>query len=186
LIGNDIIDLKVSLANKRAKNLRFLRKIFNHDEILTIRKSKDPERMLWQFWSMKEAAYKAHQRKFNLARKLNPISYNCSLHSDDISGTVKIGRETYILKTVITPEYIHTWVDSGKNIQKVYDSQSYSRRDLIQDITLELGLNNSNTSISKDPNGIPSLFLENDNKRIPFSLSHHGNFTAFSIPLIMC
>ncbi|MCB7480177.1 4'-phosphopantetheinyl transferase superfamily protein [Christiangramia sediminis] len=186
MIGNDIIDLKVSLANKRAENHRFLRKIFNQDEILTIWNSKNPELMLWQFWSMKEAAYKAHQRKFNLARKLNPISYNCSLHSGDISGTVEIERETYILKTVINPEYIHTWVDSGKNIQKVYDNKSYSRRDLIQDIILELGLNNSYTSISKDLNGIPSLFLENDNKSIPFSLSHHGNFTALSIPLIMC
>lgn len=186
MIGNDIIDLNVSLANKRAEKPRFLSKIFSQDEILMIRESKNPELLLWQFWSMKEAAYKAHHRKFDLPRKLNPLSYNCSLHSDGSSGIVKIGTEIYITKTRITSEYIHSSVNSGKNIRKIYFNQSYSGRDLIQNIASELGLNNTFISIVKDSNGIPSLLLKKDNKILPFSLSHHGNFTAFIIPLIKC
>lgn len=186
MIGNDIIDLNISLANKRAENPRFLSKIFSQDEIFMIRQSENPELMLWQFWSMKEAAYKAHQRTFNLPRKLNPLSYNCSLDSDEISGSVEIVEEIYFLRTEITSEYIHSSVNSEKNIQKVYHNKSYSSRELIQNIALELGLNNSCISISKDHNSIPSLFLKNENKILPFSLSHHGDFTAFVIPLIMC
>lgn len=186
MIGNDIIDLNVSLAVKKAENFRFLRKIFSQDEILEIRKSRNPELMLWQCWSMKEAAYKAHQREFKLPRKLNPLSYNCSLHSGGNSGTVKIDHQIYIIKTEIGPDYIHSMVNSSENIQKVYYNQSYSERELIQKIALELGLDYAYISIVKDSHGIPSIFLEKNKKSLPFSLSHHGSFTAFSIPLIKC
>lgn len=186
MIGNDIIDLNVSLAFKKAENPRFLRKIFSQDEIFKIRESINPELILWQFWSMKEAAYKAHQRKFNLARKLNPLFYNCSLHPGGNSGTVKIDQQFYITKTEIGPDYIHSVVNSSENIQKVYFNQSYSETELIQKIALALGLDNAYISIVKDSEGIPSLFLKKNKNLLPFSLSHHGNFTAFSIPLIKC
>lgn len=184
MIGNDIIDLSISLSSNKSDNIRFLVKVFSQEEIIMIRESKKPDILLWQLWSMKEAAYKAHQRAFGLSRKLNPKSYRCFLNSDGNSGTVEIDKTVYSVETEINSKYIHSLVYQEKLLQKIYFDISYSKENLLKNIEHELSLDNEVISMLKDSNEIPSLFLKRENIILPFSLSHHGDFTAFTIPLI--
>jgi len=185
LIGNDIIDLNISLSTNKSENSRFLKKVFSEEEITMIKESGNPELLLWQLWSMKEAAYKAHQRIFKTPRKLNLKSYRCFLNSDGNSGKVKIEDSTYSTTTEITANYIHTSIESKEEVfQKIYFNASYSKRDLLRNIAIGLSVDESFIKIYKDAEGLPSIYLKIEDRILPFSLSHHGNFTAFIIPLI--
>lgn len=186
MIGNDIIDLKIAIPGNKSKNHRFLNKIFTEGEKATIRGSGNPEIRLWQLWSMKEAAYKAHQRLHNLSRKLNPTSFECFINSKENSGSVKIGEETYLARAEITSKYIHSIVHREEIHQIIYVNNKKPKEKFILDISSELTLEDELISISKDSNGIPSLSLKKEGKKIPFSLSHHGDFSAFVFPLINC
>lgn len=185
MIGNDIIDLNLALTSEKSKNLRFLQKVFTYEEISMIQKSEKPEILLWQFWSMKESAYKAHQRKYGLARKLNPTYYNCSLKSGSNPGKVSIAEETYFINTEITSDYIHSYSYSADFSEKIYCNKSKCDNDLLECISSTLSLKKGSVSIQKDSNGVPSLYMNKLRKQFPFSQSHHGAFTAFIIPLIM-
>tara|TARA_B100000929_G_scaffold282986_1_gene263586 strand:- start:201 stop:761 length:561 start_codon:yes stop_codon:yes gene_type:complete len=185
LIGNDIIDLNLALTSEKSRNLRFLRKVFTDDEISMIQKSEKPEILLWQFWSMKESAYKAHQRIYSLGRKLNPTSYNCTLEPDSNLGKVRIAKETYIITTEITSKYIHSYTQSADFSEKIICTKTNCDSDLLGCISSVLSLKKGSVSIQKDSNGVPSLCINKLRKHFPFSKSHHGAFTAFFIPLIM-
>ncbi|SDR79200.1 4'-phosphopantetheinyl transferase superfamily protein [Gramella sp. MAR_2010_147] len=184
MIGNDIIDLSISLSSKKQENTRYLKKVFSEGEINTIKTSKHPEMALWQFWSMKEAAYKAHQRKFNLSRKLNPLQYICSLDPKSNSGFVRTNDQIYPVHTEVSEKYIHSSVHSEQNFQKIYYNDFYSEKKLLQNLASVFSLDEAFVSLLKNCNGIPSIHLKNEDKILPISLSHHGNFTAFVIPLI--
>lgn len=184
MIGNDIIDLSIALSSKKSQNLRFLKKIFTSDEIIEIEKSNNPELLLWQFWSMKEAVYKAYQRNTGSVRKLNPTSYHCSLGPNSTAGTIQINKKIFSISTEINSVYIHSYTSSIDFLKKVYLPNSNSRDELLEQMASELMLNKKDLCINKDENGIPSLDIKLREKRLPFSLSHHGKFTAFIIPLI--
>lgn len=65
LIGNDLIDLQSRDASGKARDGRFIRRVFTPGEAARIEASIDPDRTLWMLWAGKEAAYK-------VARKLRP------------------------------------------------------------------------------------------------------------------
>lgn len=184
MIGNDIIDLNISLTTSKAGNFRFLKKVFSPKEIECIHESECPNIMLWEFWSMKEAVYKAHQRITGTLRKLNPLAFECSLRSMENAGTVRVGKKFYYTKTEISPNYVHSWVDSAEILRKIYFNKIFSQEDLLRHLALKLSLEADMLRITKDPKNIPSLHIRGIDKIMPFSLSHHGHFTAFVIPLI--
>jgi len=104
--------------------------------------------------------------------------------NDGNSGTVEIDKTVYSVETEINSKYIHSLVYQEKLLQKIYFDISYSKENLLKNIEHELSLDNEVISMLKDSNEIPSLFLKRENIILPFSLSHHGDFTAFTIPLI--
>ncbi|MGB7841855.1 MAG: 4'-phosphopantetheinyl transferase superfamily protein, partial [Salinimicrobium sp.] len=71
MIGNDVVDLQLASRQSNWRRKGFLEKVFSAEEQQQIIASARPDRLVWLFWSMKEAAYKAHQRRLQLPRKIN-------------------------------------------------------------------------------------------------------------------
>ncbi|MCM8570101.1 4'-phosphopantetheinyl transferase superfamily protein [Gramella jeungdoensis] len=184
MIGNDIIDVRLILSERKSENQRFMAKVFTEEERSMIEKADDPETSLWLFWSIKEAAYKAHQRNFDLSRTLNPFSFKCKLKASGKEGTVEVDGFTYDVQLELNSEYIHCHTSSQTVFKKIYRKYKPTKEEILKEICTSLDLKSRNFRIEKDSNGIPSLVDPHTTKKLPFSLSHHGNFTAFVIPLI--
>jgi phosphopantetheinyl transferase (holo-ACP synthase) len=61
MIGNDVVDLAVAKKRKQLTK-RVLDKIFKKEQLL-ITSAINPETMVWNLWSRKEAAYKIYNRE---------------------------------------------------------------------------------------------------------------------------
>jgi phosphopantetheinyl transferase (holo-ACP synthase) len=159
MIGNDIVDLVLARKESNWKRNGFLDKIFTTKEQLLISNAENPEVMVWNLWSRKEAAYKIYNRK-TLIRGYFPLRLECFELEiiDGISfGKVVIKDLIYFTKTEITTQFVHTIA-----VENVQDFDTIK--------TLE-----NRKNIQKN-NGIPS-YLEKDNSfLIPISISHHGRF----------
>jgi phosphopantetheinyl transferase (holo-ACP synthase) len=159
VIGNDIVDLALARKESNWKRNGFLDKVFTKKEQLLILNSGNPEIMVWNLWSRKEAAYKIYNRKTQI-RGYFPLQLECFEIEiiDDISfGKVAIKDHIYFTKTEITSQFINTIaVENRKDFDKIK--------------TLE-----NSENIQRDK-GIPSC-LEKDNLvPKPVSISHHGRF----------
>ncbi|MCM4156814.1 4'-phosphopantetheinyl transferase superfamily protein [Gramella sp. AN32] len=177
MIGNDLVSLE-RLDQKKAGNPRFLQKIFTPREQEIIQISENPDLQLWQFWSAKESAYKAHQRKFQLARKFNPLDFAV----DPNNFTVKIGDSVYpvIVQKIKSFIYSKTVFTS---IQKFQTFFSEGNKIPSEDIIELIGLT-ADFQIVKNHLGIPSLHQKSSSREYPISISHEGKFSSFLIPLI--
>ena len=191
MIGNDIIDLD-SPISENWKSSRYLNKLFSSKEQTAIFNSEEPEIWLQQLWSLKEAAYKAHQRHFNLPRTYNPLDFQCEIFSEEnenIKGIIRIDRHTYFSISRITLTNIHTTATSEKNLStsiKIFDGESDLKDKLFTEYSLLLNEKQTNFRIQKNKNNIPFLYLNNLKLAHPFSLSHHGKYSAFAIALMKC
>jgi phosphopantetheinyl transferase (holo-ACP synthase) len=58
VIGNDIVDLALARKESNWKRPGYLNKIFTTKEQLLISSAENPNTMVWNLWSRKEAAYK--------------------------------------------------------------------------------------------------------------------------------
>ena len=155
MIGNDIVDLALALKESNWKRKGYLDKIFTKHEQLLIGLSDNPENMVWNLWSRKEAAYKIFNRNTGI-RIYNPIQFEC-FNTDKSIGIVMNNGVFYYTKTEINLDYIHT--------------VSVLNRIDFESIKL---LNRTNKIIKVK--GIP--FLKGVNKKVlsPISISNHGNF----------
>jgi phosphopantetheinyl transferase (holo-ACP synthase) len=155
MIGNDIVDLAFALKKSNWKRKGYLDKIFTKNEQLLIGLSDNPENMVWNLWSRKEAAYKIFNRNTGI-RIYNPIQFEC-FNTDKSIGIVMNNGVFYYTKTEINLDYIHT--------------VSVLNRIDFESIKL---LNRTNKIIKVK--GIP--FLKGVNKKVlsPISISNHGNF----------
>jgi phosphopantetheinyl transferase (holo-ACP synthase) len=57
-VGNDVVDLTRAEARGKARDQRFVRRVFTAAEAAFIQSASDPDRALWMFWAAKEAAFK--------------------------------------------------------------------------------------------------------------------------------
>lgn len=183
MIGNDIIDLKLALSERKSESRRFLNKVFTEREKAIIQNSENQEATLWLLWSMKETAYKAHQRNFSLPRSLNPRTFECIPVSEK-QGVVQKGKYKYNVRSEIGSDFIHTYIAAKSVFKKVYPKKFLSKQAILESICSSFNLPKTAGTIEKDGYGIPYLNLDRHTKKLPLSLSHHGNFTAFIIPLI--
>lgn len=183
MIGNDIVDLKIAKAENKSENNRFLNKVFTEQEQGVIRSSSNPEAQLWVFWSMKETAYKAHQRIFKLSRKIEPLSFDCYLDEEPERGYVQIGGNSFPVRLQMNSEYIYCQTGSINSFHKIFKDKE-SRSMFVNEVATKFECSPLDIRIEKDENGIPSLYFENSPRILPISISHHGRFTAFLIPLI--
>ena len=183
MIGNDLIDLRLALAGTKSDNSRFLKKVFTKSEINFIRNSDNPEICIWKLWSMKETAYKVNQREFSLKRKLNPVFYECCEISENY-GVVVAGNNCYNVQTEIKADYIHSYSANQTILQYIYHTVDFRKDQLTSVISERFQIKKEDIQLEKNLSGVPSIRLKNAGKKFPFSMSHHGDFTAFVIPLI--
>ncbi len=189
MIGNDIIDLSIPVS-KKWNNKRYLDKLFDLEEQAIIKESENSKIIMLLLWSLKEATYKAHQRRFNLPRKYNPLAFHCKLTSRDQSrsqGSVEIEKYTYFTSSIINSAFIHSvasFETESVASQKIYGSNKNAYEVILKDFSLLLKEPIANLKIEKDKNLIPILVGDVLKLEHAFSTSHHGNYAAYVIALM--
>jgi phosphopantetheinyl transferase (holo-ACP synthase) len=154
MIGNDIVDLAKAKKDSNWQRKGFLDKLFTVEEQQLILTAENPEEMVWNLWSRKEAAYKIYNRQSG-ERFFNPKRFVCE---DD---TVVFGTNLYYTKTQITPLFIYTIaVTSRDRFEAIHHLES---RDAVQ-----------------KKNGIPNWFDLVEGKLHPASITHHGRFARIA------
>lgn len=155
MIGNDVIDLKLAREESNWKRKGFLDKLFTKNEQKLIFLSENPEIMVWNLWSRKEAVYKIYHRQTKL-RAFIPKQLECTevdVLLNEKHGKVTINCCDYFTETVVNSDFIH--------------SIAVTKMEDFEKITVV-----SVKDISKDYYGIP-YHLSTKN---PVSISHHGRF----------
>lgn len=155
MLGNDIVDLALAKRESNWKRKGFLDKIFTKSEQLLIHEAGNPDVMVWNLWSRKEAAYKIYNRQTGI-RGYIPTQLEC-FYENETLGMVFCNRNIYYTQTQISKDVIRTIAVTAKdNFNKILKV-------------------NPETKISKI-NGYPFIFDEQNKIRIPVSISHHGRF----------
>ena len=155
MIGNDIVDLVLASKESNWKRKGFLEKIFSTKEQELIQNALNPELMVWNLWSRKEASYKIYNRQTGI-KGYFPWLLECQF--DNIySGTVTIDDFIFYTKTEITNTYIYTIA--------VLETAIFA----------EIKSLKTRENILKN-NGIPYIIDNSTNIILPVSITHHGQF----------
>lgn len=189
MIGNDIIDLKAAAVQSNWKRPGYLDKLFSKHEQSLILNSKDQETTVWLLWAMKESSYKAHQRRFQLPRLFNPKDYKCEItaqSSGSASGSVKIQENCYDISASIDTCRLHciaSAIPKKKILEKIFSVPTDVKKELISTLSVLKTLSREKISLIKGENTVPHLTYQNKPLNSIFSLSSHGNFSAFILML---
>lgn len=192
MIGNDIVDFNMAALQSNWQRRGFLEKLFSENEQSLILNSEFPQRRLWLLWAMKEASYKAHQRRFKLPRGFNPRQFNCEIIDIDntsVSGKVQIQDFSYHTQTFIGKDYLHcisSQFQQKEIVQKISSQSEDIKQQLILAVSALKKLPQAKIDIKKDGNFIPYLTSDGSAIDCDFSLSHHGIFSAFVLSLTQC
>lgn len=163
MIGNDVIDLALAKKESDWSRPRFLQKIFTNYEQFLIVDAENPEIMVWNLWSRKEAAYKIYNRETEI-RAYIPLQLSCN-YQDINTGEVHCNGKVYWTKTTIKNDEIHTIaVTEKEHFNQIIDL--------------------SNSHLVLKNNGIPYLINPITKQKSPVSISHHGRFEA-AISLVL-
>lgn len=181
MIGNDLVDIKKARYQSNWKRSGWLEKIFDDFELQHIKTSEQPEYTVWELWSRKEAAYKAHQRLLKLQPVFNPKSFVCS------PGNKVIHKDyEYRVETKITDAYIYSEVmlpEAYNVASKIVKGLDNARSLLKQTLSEKYQIQTSKIQIKKDQYRIPFITLNGKYEKTDFSLTNHGNYSAFIIIL---
>lgn len=154
MIGNDIVDLAKAKKESHWQRKGFLDKLFTENEQRLIITSQNPEQMVWNLWSRKEAAYKIYNRQTG-ERFFNPKCFVCE------TDEVVFGNYKYYTQTHITPDFIYTLAVTSRD--KFKSIQHLESRDAVQ-----------------KKNGIPNWFDLVEGQWHPASITHHGRFARIA------
>jgi phosphopantetheinyl transferase (holo-ACP synthase) len=193
MIGNDVVDLKLASQQSNWRRKGFLEKVFSAEEQLLIHNSSNKDRLVWLLWSMKEAAYKAHQRKFQLPKRLSWRDLKCSLNDifeGSASGLVTQAGQQYFTTSEISENYINTSCqDSAERSVKnvIFETSSEElKKKFLHRLSLQFSVPAKELEIQKNSEGIPMVFHKGQLFYTSFSLSSHGRYAAFSRALMNC
>jgi phosphopantetheinyl transferase (holo-ACP synthase) len=118
MLGNDIVDLNLAKTQSNWRRKNYLDKIFTTEEQLLISSAENADEMVWLLWSMKESAYKIHNRKTGI-RNFAPKSLKCAIYSDT-HGEVNTEGNTYFTKSNLQIPFVHTIASSSdKKLEKI-------------------------------------------------------------------
>ena len=190
--GNDIVDRATAAAESNWKRKGFLEKIFTPQEQQYIHEAASPGEMVWKLWSMKESAYKIYTRQYG-GRFFAPQKFNCKVLTGP-EGKVEINKVTYHTITQLAENYIYSIarpVEQGKasfvnccfriTEPGLRKQQEFINERMILHYAMVSGKERNDIEIIKDRNGIPLLYCSQDKLSIPVSITHHGNYAAFTI-----
>jgi phosphopantetheinyl transferase (holo-ACP synthase) len=188
--GNDIVDLRTAAAESNWKRKGFLEKIYTKKELEHIHLAASPTQMVWKLWSMKESAYKIYTRQYG-GRFFAPQKLNCTLLNES-AGLVTIDHTSYQTHTCITNDYIYSIAAPSLHSNmysacfaipdKPYsDQQAFIYEKLITHYACMQQEHKNNFIVLKEKNNIPFLYCIKEKKKIPVSITHHGNYAAITI-----
>ncbi|MDG2431369.1 4'-phosphopantetheinyl transferase superfamily protein [Flavobacterium sp.] len=106
MIGNDVIDLALARKQSNWQRSGFLEKIFTVREQLLIKSSTNPELVVWNLWSRKEAAYKIFNRTTG-TRAFIPRELECA-YTNENEGLVICRGNCFFTKTCIEDDLLYT------------------------------------------------------------------------------
>lgn len=155
MIGNDIVDLSLARKESNWQRKGFLDKIFTDKEQLLISTAKNPELMVWNLWTRKEAGYKIYNRQTGI-RGYFPLQLECFYESQNL-GTVCINGNVYYTQTEIQQDFVYTEAVTEIHFFKA------------------IKVLNSKDILNKK-NGIPYCIGEQNQIVKPVSISHHGRY----------
>jgi phosphopantetheinyl transferase (holo-ACP synthase) len=155
MIGNDIVDLNLARKQSNWKRKGYLNKIFSSQEQTLIHNDSNPELMVWNLWSRKEAVYKIYNRQTGNSGFF-PLKLEC-FFDDKNSGTVRIDNFVFYTQTQIEDDFVYTVAVS-----------EFTLFDKIKSLE-------TTENIEKD-NGIPFYVGSESQKKQPVSITHHGLF----------
>lgn len=192
MIGNDLIDMVAAAGQSNWRRKGFFDKVFSKEEQAAIFSATDQNLLVWLLWSMKEAAYKAHQRQFKLPRKLNWLRQKCkitSLGQNSASGIVEIDKQSYFTSSDLSPQFIHTAAVIQKNLivknALFAASSEVAKTQLLSLIGENFSLPKKHLSYKKNMEGVPYITYRSELFFNQFSFSGHGKYSAFSMSLII-
>ncbi|HMI08075.1 MAG TPA: 4'-phosphopantetheinyl transferase superfamily protein [Flavobacterium sp.] len=151
MIGNDVIDLALARKESNWKREGFLDKIFTAKERAIILEAENPESIVWNLWSRKEAAYKIYNRNTG-KRGFFPLEIECTFETRE-TGSVNCKGLRCFTKTEIDNDSIRTVAVT----EEAYFKDILMLKDRV-------GIEKSN--------GIPFIGSSGS----PVSISHHGRF----------
>ena len=153
MIGNDIVDLALAKKESNWKRKGYLDKIFTKNEQLLIASSENPDVMVWNLWSRKEAVYKIVNRAEGIQR-FNPLSFNCCFCNAELNE-VRYKNEIYYTQTETTANYVHTI--AVQNLSDFHKIIFLEKSEIIKE------------------NLLP-YYTSESNQLLMASLSHHGKY----------
>jgi len=116
-LGNDVVDRADPRCQGKARDLRFLRRVFSSEEQEAILSAPDQELALWLRWAAKEAAFKSASKALGTPPVFNhPLFevYGLEPRGDaDRTGQVRFQDMAFSLRVLVTPTAIHavSWMD---------------------------------------------------------------------------
>ena len=155
MIGNDVVDLVLARTESNWRRPGFISKIFTDKEQKLIRTHHNPELLIWNLWSRKEAVYKIYNRETGI-RAFIPQELEC-LYNTDYEGRVLCKGKYYYTQTTIENDFLHS-------IAVTEESHFHL-------ITL---LDKKQTIVKKE--GLPFIQCDNSPALVPISISHHGRY----------
>ena len=129
---------------------------------------------------MKEAAYKIYTQQHSI-RFFSPKKFECKL-TNELNGEICFKEQNFYSSSIITQDYIFT-IANLKNEKRSY-SEKISPNQIDSKIKNKLndltGLNISEIVQKKSRNGAPSYHYKKNLLTSSCSISHHGNYGAYS------
>lgn len=181
MIGNDIVDLQCARKESNWQRKGFLEKQFTDLEQEIIFRVENSFETVWRLWSMKEAAYKVFMQKHNLPFYA-PKKFNCEITSIR-EGIVYFEDQTFFTKSIINRCFIFTYATTEQSINGF--SEIGSAKNIEDSIKkhIEQHTNSLFSKIKqkKSISGAPNYYDDNIKLTKSCSISHHGNYGAFSL-----
>jgi len=183
LIGNDIIDLSLAERESNWQRKGFLEKQFSKKEQTIILESEKPFEMVWLFWSMKESAYKVWVQQHE-KRMFAPLQFECKL-SSETEGQVLFQEQEFHTTSRIDGYYIFTLANLDKKVKTVswIGPPNGIENSLKKRLEEETGVLCTRIEKRKSESGAPNYYCEDQPLTRSCSISHHGNYGAFSLLL---
>ncbi|AUC85802.1 hypothetical protein CW731_11115 [Polaribacter sp. ALD11] len=183
-IGNDIVDIKLAKTQSNWQRKGFLEKQFTQKEQKEIHDADNPFLKVWQFWSMKEAAYKCYTQKVE-KRFFAPLKFECTLISKE-EGTVVFKDKVFYTTTAFSLFYISTIAKKNAATTSIFSTIGKANivdRNLRAKLAEAINVLPDEIEKRKTAIGAPLFFYQEKRLTKSCSISHHGNYGAFAFTL---
>jgi phosphopantetheine--protein transferase-like protein len=190
MIGNDIVDLSAATFSCSERRDRYALKILSPKEFVEYTNAPNKSSLLWRYWSIKEAVFKAYLQQF-LNASFSPSKIQVQLIDTKLS-VARIDETIFNCSTHCDSDAIYSTAVQNVNQKTVSqfvvnDCKSNASKHVRSLLKNEVSrLNNISTEalfIRKSDGKIPRLYNKKTKESWQISLTHHGKFLGYAIAL---